>query len=407
MITTFYPPYSFGGDGVFIYRLSNALARLGHHVDIIHCLDSYYFFTSEIPTNNFPQHPNIKVHGLKSKLGGISPVLTHQTGFPFLKGKKIKKILDNKNFDVVHFHNISLIGGPGILRYGKAIKLFTTHEHWLICPLSLLWKFKNKACVKKNCFLCVINAWRPIQLWRYSKMLERMSVNIDAFISPSKFTQKKHHEMGFKSPIIHIPHFLSQYTDEEIKPGRQVDVPVSSLQPYFLFAGRLVKTKGLHTLIKIFRHFNKSNLLISGQGNYGNQLREMAKGNKHIRFLGQKSYKELRNLYKNAIAVIVPSLSYEVFGNIIIEAFAMKTPVIVNNTGALPELVQQSGGGFIYNNETGLLKAMELLASNPSLKKDLGGKGYIAYKKNWTEEKYFEKYFNLIYSVAKKKSSNT
>src|SRR6185503_12688951 len=41
MITTFYPPYNFGGDGIFVYRLSNALAKLGHHVEVVHCQDSY------------------------------------------------------------------------------------------------------------------------------------------------------------------------------------------------------------------------------------------------------------------------------------------------------------------------------------------------------------------------------
>ena len=33
MVTTFYPPYYFGGDAVFVYRLSEALAELGHHVE--------------------------------------------------------------------------------------------------------------------------------------------------------------------------------------------------------------------------------------------------------------------------------------------------------------------------------------------------------------------------------------
>ena len=37
-LTTFYPPYSFGGDAMYIYRLSHALADAGHRVDVIHCL---------------------------------------------------------------------------------------------------------------------------------------------------------------------------------------------------------------------------------------------------------------------------------------------------------------------------------------------------------------------------------
>jgi hypothetical protein len=41
MITTFYPPYNFGGDGIFVRQLSNELALRGHRVDVIHCIDAY------------------------------------------------------------------------------------------------------------------------------------------------------------------------------------------------------------------------------------------------------------------------------------------------------------------------------------------------------------------------------
>ena len=41
MITTFYPPYNCGGDGIFVHQLSNELARRGHQVDVIHCIDAY------------------------------------------------------------------------------------------------------------------------------------------------------------------------------------------------------------------------------------------------------------------------------------------------------------------------------------------------------------------------------
>ena len=40
-LTTFYPPYSFGGDAVFLDRLCHALGDAGHHVDVVHCADSY------------------------------------------------------------------------------------------------------------------------------------------------------------------------------------------------------------------------------------------------------------------------------------------------------------------------------------------------------------------------------
>lgn len=401
MVTTFYPPYNFGGDGIFVYRLSNELARRGHYVNIIHCLDAYHVLKPTTPTGNFSNHPNVKVHGLKSRMGFLSTLLTHQTGFPFLKGRKIRGILTENKFDVIHFHNISLVGGPGILQYGKAIKLYTTHEHWLICPLSVLWKFNREACVKKNCLFCTIHARRPPQLWRYSRMLEKMLKNVDAFISPSHFTIKKHNETGLKIPFVHIPNFLS-HSDEERFEGQR-NASVSPSRPYFLFVGRLEKSKGLQALIRVFQYFRKGDLLVAGDGQYGEELRKLAFGASHIRFLGQKSHEELKKLYQNATAVIVPSLCYEVFGIVLLEAFAVQTPVIVNNTGALPELINQSRGGSIYNNDSELIKAMESLMTNPALRKELGENGYHAYKENWTEESYLEKYLNLIFEIAEKK----
>lgn len=401
MITTFYPPYNFGGDGIFIYRLSNELARRGHNVDIVHCLDSYSLFNPTTPNGNFSNHPNIKIHGLKSRMGFLSPLLTHQTGYPLLTARKIRGILDNNRFDVIHFHNISLVGGPGILKYGDAIKLYTTHENWLICPLSVLWKFNREACTKKSCLLCTIYAMRPPQLWRYNGMLGKMLRNIDAFISPSCFTIKKHHEMGLKIPFVHIPNCLPSSDDEEEEDKTDLD---DRRSPYFLFVGRLEKSKGLQNLINVFKQYKKSDLLIAGEGSYkAAAMCKLAHGASHIKFLGQKSYRELKRLYRDAIAVIVPSLCYESFGMVIIEALAMHTPVIVNNIGALPELVNQSGGGFVYNNDIELLQSIEALVINPILRKELGDNGYDAYRKNWTAESYLKRYFSLIYEIANKK----
>ena len=65
MITTFYPPYNFGGDGILVKQLSNELARRGHRVDIIHCIDTYRLGAS-LPSAGYQDHPNVTVHGLKS-----------------------------------------------------------------------------------------------------------------------------------------------------------------------------------------------------------------------------------------------------------------------------------------------------------------------------------------------------
>lgn len=52
MITTFYLPYSFGGDGIFVHQLSNEIANRGHRVDVIHCIDSYRLLADGEPLNS-------------------------------------------------------------------------------------------------------------------------------------------------------------------------------------------------------------------------------------------------------------------------------------------------------------------------------------------------------------------
>lgn len=404
MVTTFYPPFNFGGDGIFVYRLSNELARRGHRVDVVHCLDSFHFFDPATPADSFPCHPNVHIHRLKSRLGFLSPLLTHQTGRPMLKKRKLGRILSGSGYDVIHYHNISLVGGPGILAVGQAVKLYTNHEYWLVCPLSILWKFKRRPCVRKNCFFCMIHAGRPPQIWRYSGLLEKKIGHVDAFISPGKFMIEKIREMGLDVPMEHIPNFLPEPLPE---PMEEVQEAPLSTRPYFLFVGRLEKNKGLQVLIRAIRRHGKSRLLIAGKGGYVRTLRRLARGADLIEFLGQQSSGELGRLYRNAVAVVVPSLWSEPFGQVVIEAFSHRTPVIVHRSGALPEIVDQSGGGLVYDSEAGLLEALGSLASNAGRRDDLGDRGYRAFRRFWTAERHIQVYLDLIQEVAAKKGGQS
>ena len=148
-LTTFYPPYSFGGDAMYLHRLAHALGDAGHHVDVIHCLDSYHVLHPGEPTIPFDSHPNVHVHSLRSRFGRLSPLLTQQTGQPYLKRKQIAEVMASRNYDVIEYHNISLLG-PGVLRMSapgqNPVKMYMTHEHWLVCPTHVLWKFTGRPC---------------------------------------------------------------------------------------------------------------------------------------------------------------------------------------------------------------------------------------------------------------------
>ena len=405
MITTFYPPYNFGGDGIFVHHLSNELARHGHAVEVIHCIDSYRLLARSESPGLFENHPGVIVHGLKSSFGFLSPLASQQTGFPIFKAGLIRKILE-KDFGVIHFHNISLLG-PKVLGYGQAIKIYTLHEYWLICPTHALYRFNREPCVRPHCLTCTLTYKRPPQWWRYSGLLESALRHVDAFIAPSQISLYKHRQMGLKAPILHLPNFVPPTAAAPAASNDSVGEP--SEGPYFLFVGRLEKLKGLQTLIPVFRRYRRAQLLIAGTGSYESQLRQSASGCPRIRFLGHVSSRRLQVLYRGALAVIYPSLNFQGFFElprgtgaplVVMEAFSQQTPVIVRNLGRIPDLIMETDSGLVYNTDQELMAEMDRLMADPSYRRQLGLNGYRAFQKNWTAEAHLEGYLDLIRQVA-------
>jgi hypothetical protein len=114
MFTTFYPPYSFGGDAIGIQRLSRALVRRGHHVSVVHDVDAYNALHQGPEPQPILADEGVEVIGLRSGVGVLSPLLTQQTGRPILNSRRIASLLRDGNYDVVNYHNVSLVGGPGL-----------------------------------------------------------------------------------------------------------------------------------------------------------------------------------------------------------------------------------------------------------------------------------------------------
>jgi hypothetical protein len=136
----------------------------GHQLDVIHCQDAYRSLARREPVKSYADHPNVRVHGLSSSVGFLSPLATQQTGAPLFKSARIRRILEQP-FDVIHYHNISLVGGPKILEYGRGIKLFTMHDYWLVCSTHALFRFNRAPCTRPHCFLCTGLQTSP-QWWR-------------------------------------------------------------------------------------------------------------------------------------------------------------------------------------------------------------------------------------------------
>ena len=98
--------------------------------------------------------------------------------------------------------------------------------------------------------------------------------------------------------------------------------------------------------------------------------------------MGHLSEQQLATFYRQAAALLVPSLCMEIFSLVIFEAFREQTSAIVRNLGSLPELINECGGRLIYPTDDELVAAMDRLLADPSNRNDLGRRGYQIYKKN-------------------------
>ncbi len=387
LVTTFYPPDHFGGDALHVYWLANALARRGHLVEVIYDREAYRVLGGLPREETYPHHPNVTVHRLESPWGRFGPLITYLTGFPGPTAGRLRRLLDQP-YDVIHFHNVSLVGGPGILHYGRGLKLYTTHEFWLVCPTHLLFKFQRAICEKKQCLACTLIHGRPPQLWRYTSLLERQARAVKCFIAPTRAVIARHRAMGWQVPMEHLPEFLP--TSDGVLEGPSPE------GPYFLYVGRLSHPKGVDRLVEAARQIPEARFLLVGEGEGRPALERQAASLPNIQLLGPQGRGRLQSLYKSAIALVLPTRSLEVFGLVVLEAFAAGIPVVTSANGGPEELVRESGGGMIFRDQNDFVRCLLTLLGDPALRGAQGERGRAAFLTHWTEERFMERYLALV-----------
>jgi glycosyltransferase involved in cell wall biosynthesis len=395
MVTTFYPPYHFGGDATFLRSLARALVAEGHQVEVVHCVDAYRLHGNE-PETVEGDGDGVVLHRLRNPFGLLSPLVTQQTGKPGLKTAQLRDVLD-RDFDVVNFHNISLIGGPGILKLNHApVTLYTLHEHWLLCPTHIFWKNREKACDSPQCLSCCLKSRIPPQLWRYTDLIERCLTHVDALLSPSEFTAHQHRSLARLVPIHVIPTFSG------LDPGRSQS-PSHARRPRFLFVGRVTASKGVPGLLEGFVRWLAFDLDIVGEGDLLRDLRAQYGGAGHLRFHGSVPQPELIELYQQAKAFILPSVAPEVFPLTVLEAMACGTPAVVRDAGGSREAVERTGGGLVYRTAEELGSVVSRLAEDSAWRQTLSHLARTGYEQFYSRARYLARYLALVESVKSKK----
>jgi glycogen(starch) synthase len=149
--------------------------------------------------------------------------------------------------------------------------------------------------------------------------------------------------------------------------------------PVIVFLGRLVTTKGVRLLfeaVKLLREQNRSfELLIIGDGPERTPLEQFARDSglaAQVRFAGRLGGEQLEAAFARASAVVVPSLSGEVFGLVVAENMLRGLPVIASDLGAFTEVLGDTGLTFRSGSVTDLAAALARLLDDPSFAAVLG-----------------------------------
>jgi glycosyltransferase involved in cell wall biosynthesis len=252
--------------------------------------------------------------------------------------------------------------------------------------IGLARQIKNLIDVKVVCSLQNEDDWinemaEPFQSQAW-KMIAEESANIDAFVCPSSyykdFFQRK---TGLSGEKIHIvPSGIDLFPEIE-RPERRSGHALG-------FFSRVSSHNGFDKIVDAFVSLKKerefTDLTLNICGGYTSDDKPFIE--KQIKKIRENGFKGAVKIYPefigkskqdflNMVDVLsVPVRKYDAWGLYILEANGAGIPVVQPATGAFPEILDITGGGILYNDDSveGLVTALRKLLNNPALIKDLG-----------------------------------
>ena len=176
-----------------------------------------------------------------------------------------------------------------------------------------------------------------------------------------------------------------------------------SYEPVITYVGWLSPLKGIDLLIKAFANIKEKypefKLEIIGEGLSQAELRDLVenKNIKDVDFTGHLDLNEVKNRLKRSICLVLPSYS-EGLPRVLLEAAALKKPLIGTEVGGIPEIIEDGENGFLFapGSAEELTMALEKIISNQKLIQSMGQASYRIVKEKYSGEKFFENYFEMV-----------
>lgn len=380
--------YRKGGAETYFFALAEGLKSLGHEVA---------FFSMQHP-NNEPSYWSKYFVSEKDYVGKISAFQQAKEAATLIYSleskRKFEALLEEFQPDVIHMNNVhrqltlSILDAPYLKKHRVPV-VYTAHDYILLCPAYTMVDGNGKVCddcldrrfihaVKKTCVkgskaksgLAFLEAEFLKHHHSYDK--------IDKIIAPSEFMKSKLDEDGYAGRTVAMQNFLTTSQMDMAHKVTNTD-KFNTVDPYFLFFGRLSKEKGILTLVKAFLQAagllplagaveqsetegghlvanclpSNWTLHIVGDGPERQTIEMLIKSagseaENRIKLLGYKTGENLQREVGNARFSVLCSEWRENMPYSGLESLAAQTPVIGANIGGIPELVVEGETGFKF-----------------------------------------------------------
>jgi glycosyltransferase involved in cell wall biosynthesis len=152
-----------------------------------------------------------------------------------------------------------------------------------------------------------------------------------------------------------------------------------------VYVGRLLPHKGIDRLLAALPA--EVPISICGRpyhAEYYRLLKALAAG-KQVQFVTDIDDDQLRDLYRRALAVVLPSVYVDCYGTSqpwpelmgfsLLEGMACGAPAICSRVGGMPEYVDHGKTGFVFDELSQLTECLKRLAGDPALVQRIGAEG--------------------------------
>ena len=318
----------------------------------------------------------------------------------------IKKITDKFSPDICHIHNTFPLISPSIyweLNKKNIPIVQTLHNFRLACPQAMFLRDGKicESCLGKiplqgivhGCYRDSIAQTAVLSSMLVThRILGTWKNKVTYYIALNEFCKEKFISAGIPSEKIKIkPNFV-------IKTNQEQHVR----EDYFLYIGRLSKEKGISTLLEAFKNLPNKKLLVAGDG----PEKSILMGHDNINCIGHVGKEQIIELLLKAKAIIIPSIWYENFPKIVVEAMAYGAPIIASNIGSLATIIEDNFNGLLFdpNNAESLTKKISFIEENENARLKIGKNALDTYEKLYSKQKNYSMLID-IYSDSIQKSS--